>query len=393
MRLTELTVRSLKSPEKGQKTYLDDTLRGFGVRVSPQGAKAFVLVHGRNRSRMTIGRYPVISLSEARIRAKEILAEQTLGRSRLPTTLFSDAVELYLAGLHPRNKPSSVQSTRRRLIRHFLPPLRRERLEDITASQISKIIDRLLDTPSEANHALVAVRGFFTWTERRHLVTRNPCALLQAPTRAVSRDRVLSDEELGKVLSAATLEESMFGSIVALLVLTGQRRGEIVALSGKMIDMQGKTITLPASLTKNGREHRFPFGRRTEELLRRQFQDGILFPARGSNGFFSGWSKCKARFDRKCGVQNWTLHDLRRTFATQLAALGAPIHVTEKLLNHVTGTISGVAAIYNRHSYMDEMRQAVAAYDAHLASLASALSQHLRIDATVPFQKVSGDST
>jgi|SRR5665213_3248418 len=369
MHLTDLTVRSLKSPESGQKTYLDDTLPGFGVRISPAGSKAFVLVHGRNRRRTTIGRYPVISLSEARARAKEILAEEILGKSRLPTTAFSDAVELYLAGLPQRNKPSSVQSTKRRLVRHFVPPLRRERLDEITASQISQIIDRLVDTPSEANHALVAIRGFFSWAERRHLVSRSPCGLLQSPSRSVSRERVLSSEELKKVLGAATLDRSPFGAIVELLVLTGQRRGEIAALSSTMIDMPTKTIMLPSSLTKNGRKHTFPFGTRAEALLQRHFVDGLLFAARGLDGPFSGWSKSKARLDKKCGVQNWTLHDLRRTFATQLAALGTPIHVTEKLLNHVTGTISGVAAIYNRHTYMDEMRQAIEAYERHLATL------------------------
>jgi integrase len=92
----------------------------------------------------------------------------------------------------------------------------------------------------------------------------------------------------------------------------------------------------------------------------------------------NGWSNSKAAFDRlirgeaeKSPVNPWTLHDLRRTFATSLAALGTPIHVTEKLLNHVSGQISGVAAIYNRHAYLDEMRQAIEKWEDRLATLLS----------------------
>ena len=85
---------------------------------------------------------------------------------------------------------------------------------------------------------------------------------------------------------------------------------------------------------------------------------------------FSGWAWHKARFDTLLeGVEPYTLHDLRRTFATVHAKIGTPIYVTEKLLNHVSGTISGVAAVYNRHSYSDEMELAMAAYDEYLAKL------------------------
>jgi integrase len=96
-----------------------------------------------------------------------------------------------------------------------------------------------------------------------------------------------------------------------------------------------------------------------------------VFPSRIEGGtIFKGWGKCKARFDAELeGVEPYTLHDLRRTFASTLARLGTPIHVTEKLLNHISGTVSGVAAIYNRHSYMDEMREAIAAYESHLVKL------------------------
>lgn len=99
----------------------------------------------------------------------------------------------------------------------------------------------------------------------------------------------------------------------------------------------------------------------------------FLFPAKRTQvrgvptTVFNGWSKSKERL--KADIPPWTLHDLRRTFSSNLAALGTPIHVTEKLLNHASGTISGVAAVYNRHTYFDEMRQAILTYEIHLAQL------------------------
>ena len=89
----------------------------------------------------------------------------------------------------------------------------------------------------------------------------------------------------------------------------------------------------------------------------------------GEKLFFNGWGKAKVRLDKASGVSDWTLHDLRRTYATLHAQIGTPIHVIERLLNHVSGTLSGVAGIYNRYSYQDEMAKAVVAYTAYIRKL------------------------
>jgi integrase len=81
---------------------------------------------------------------------------------------------------------------------------------------------------------------------------------------------------------------------------------------------------------------------------------------------FAGWSKAKSLLDNVSGVSGWTLHDIRRTVATRLAEMGVAPHVIERLLNHTTGQISGVAAIYNRARYLDEMRQALELWENHL---------------------------
>ena len=127
-------------------------------------------------------------------------------------------------------------------------------------------------------------------------------------------------------------------------------------------------------MTKNGREHTFPIGPSCLSLLNGLLptKQGYLFPARTSSPsatHFNGWSKSKAALDKLSGVKGYVLHDLRRTFASNLAALGVAPHVVEKLLNHASGQISGVAAIYNRYSFMPEMRDAVAKWETKLKTI------------------------
>jgi integrase len=372
MRLTDLVIKALPVPSAGQVTHTDDDVPGFGVRVSQGGVKAFVLVYGRARRRATIGRYPTITLRQARKAAKELLAERTLGKREPPSVNFEEASKLFISTHFPKNypKPRTKAETERLLNRHFLPSLRHEKLANIHKETVSRVIDRLDKTPSEARHALSAIRQFFNWATGRGYVARSPCEGLKARGRAVSRDRVLMDEELRKVLLHARSEPSTFHSIVQLLICTGQRRNEIASLRAEWIDFKNRTITLPATITKNKRQHTFPFGPLAETVLKAGRPKGLLFPARGKDDtVVNGWSKLKPAFDNECPLDPWTLHDLRRTCATNLAALGVPVHVTEKLLNHVSGTTGGIVAVYQRHAYIDEMREAIKAWENHLTAL------------------------
>ena len=368
MRLTDISIRALPVPPKGQRTYYDDILSCFGCRVSQGGTRSFVLMHGSDRQVITIGRYPVITLSDARKEARRILAERTLGKHRAKSISFDAARMLFLAGCEQKNRARTVADYRRLLKRHFA--FGRKQLSDIITEDITRRLDRLSNTPSEQNHALVAIKIFFRWALRRRYIEHNPCeGLLQS--HAVPRERVLADKELAAVYRAA--DGYPFGAIVRLLVLTGQRRSEIGSLKWDWIDTNARTITLPSSITKNKRAHTFPYGEIVAGILDTiPRQEDYLFPAsrehvRGKpTAAFNGYPKAKAALDAKSGVSNWTLHDLRRTFSTIHAAIGTPPHITERLLNHASGVLSGVAAIYNRHAYMDEMRAAIAKYEGHL---------------------------
>jgi integrase len=372
--LTDLTLRNLKPVEGRQVIYLDRTLKGFGVRISEKGAMSFVLTYGADRKRVKIGDVGIIKLTEARAEARRILAERTLGKDIPPSMTVEAALAVFLADAEKRTKSRTTRDYTRLLRRH-LAKLFRASLADVSARDLAHIQDRLGDTPSEAAHALVAIKVFFNWCVRRGYVAISPCARLTA-AKSPSRDRVLNDAELKLVYDQALTFPFPFGAIVRLLILTGQRRSEIGLLRWEWIDADKRTISLPPEITKNNRPHTFPYGQMVTDILDTvPRSDGYVFPAAREHvkgravRTINGWSNSKKAFDKLALIAPWTLHDLRRTFATNLAALGTPIHVTEKLLNHVSGTTGGLVAVYQRHAYMDEMRAAVFAWEKRLSEL------------------------
>ncbi len=370
-RLSDAVIRSLK-PAARQYFFRDDTLRGFGVRVSPQGTKTFALMHGAERRLTTIGRYGIITLLEARVVAKKMLAEQTLGNHAPQIVSFQEALDLYVSTHLPNNR--TAYESERVLKKLLLPALQSKKLPHIRYHHVADIVDRIKTRPA-ANHLYFEARTFFNWAVRRHFLSTSPLAGSTQPHPTVSRDRVLTHSEMRSVWNAASAIGYPYGSIVQLL-FWGQRKSETAAIRREWIS--NDVISFPAAFVKNERRHDFPIGPFASSLIETIPNGGsMLFPARGFDDRpFGGWSAGFIRLQRESGVPGFVLHDLRRTFATELASLGVAIHVIEKLLNHTSGQLSGVAAIYNRYSFAKEMRGAVLLWERHLSSiLANTVSQ------------------
>jgi integrase len=349
VRLTDITIKALKAPEKGVVYHTDDLLTGFGIRCSEGGTKSYVLTYGPRRTRETIGRVGVIGLKQARQEAKRRLADITLGANKPRSLPWNEALEEYLAHVGKKCRPSTLKSYRRHLEGHFrFGPTK---MTALNPEDFQKALRRLEDRPAELHHAFVYLRAFVRWAYRKHYLDKNPIERMEAPPRSRAKDRILTDAELRKVWNAAP--DDPFGRIVRLLILCGQRVGETSRIEPGMI--AGDTITLPSSITKNGIEHTFPFPRMAKPYLHHLS--------------YQGFSKAKTRLDTASGVYGWTLHDLRRTFASKLGALGVPFHVIEKLLNHVSGSFAGVTGVYQRHDFLPEMRTAVAKWEKRLQQI------------------------
>lgn len=365
-RLTDASVRALK-PASRQYFVRDETVRGFGVRVSPGGTKTFALMHGADRRLTSIGRCGVITLQEARVAAKKMLAEETLGNHAPQTATFRDALDIYISTHLPNNR--TAYESERVLKKHLLSPLQSKKLTQIHYQHVAVIVDRI-KTNAAANHLYVEARTFFNWAVKRRYLAVSPLAGSTPPHPFVSRDRVLTHEELRSLWYAAEKIGYPYGTIVQLL-FWGQRRGETAAIRRDWF--ANDLISFPPEVVKNGRRHDFPIGPFASRIVGSIPKRGpMLFPARGREDRpFAGWSAGFCELERLSGVKSFVLHDLRRTFATELASLGVAIHVIEKLLNHTGGQLSGVAAIYNRFSYAKEMREAVMLWEKHLTALLS----------------------
>lgn len=370
--LTDLTVKNLQTDTRA--TYFDAGLKGFALRVTATGVKTFVIVHGKERDRKweTIGRYEPLhlTLSKARKEAGDRLAKIRLGiREQTPSQTFEEAFSLFKqTHTRQKNRERTAKDTERLIQKHLIPKLGRKNISQIATYDVMQVIDKLLPTPGTCTHVFAAARLIFRWAEKRRLILRSPIDGVPAPVEVVARERTLTDDELGEVLSKAQADGSTFSKVVLLLAVTGQRRAQIAALRGEYI--QGDAIHWPADAMKK-RQHSIPLAPMAKTLLADAPKEGCVFAARGSDSPFNGFSKCKLAFDQKLeGVAPWTLHDLRRNFSTGLARLRVPPHIKEMLLSHASAKTE-VEAIYDQYTYMEEQREALLKWENHLQALLS----------------------
>ncbi len=369
MRLTDLSIQKLKPREAGQYTVFDDQLPGFGIRIS-QRSKSFVVMYGESRRLKTLGRYPTLTLKTARRDALAFIASLSPSQPHLARLGYSEACERFLEECAHTLKPKTITDYRRRLKFYgFQKPI-----QEVTRRDILTKLHTLSNQPVHQNHTFDTIFTFFNWALRNELIDRHPLQGEKKPNPKRHRDRVLSEDELRKVYMHAEAYGFPYGHIVRLLILTGQRRAEITYLTW---DRVGETLQFPD--TKNRSDHKIPLlpmaraviesipmtdeeqerGKRSKHFL---FENTKPVP-------FSAFSKAAAEFNKPMDIAPYTLHDLRRTFSSTMAMLGVPLHVTERILNHKSGTISGVAAIYNRYTFAREMEDALATYEAYVAKL------------------------
>jgi integrase len=390
-KLSERTVARLKPPtDRVFVDVWDQTLPAFGIQLRATGRRSWIIAVRRpgkaTTSRIKIGDPATMSLTQAKERARELMgdldqlavetdpADDDFDPDHLTGDSLIDAVitGFILRDQKPRNRSwrCSEQILRHDLTAWYFRPLR-----SITRADVIKMLDRVLDRgkPRAANLLLGHVKRMFNWTIERGLLEVSPAALVKPPSPKSERDRVLTDPELYEVWQGCDRLGWPFGPLVRLLILTAQREGEVAAMRWSDLDLETGIWTLTGAQTKAKRAHLIPLSAATVEILRALPRfDGcdFVFPAhRTSNArSVNGFSKVKVRLDKICGVQEWVLHDLRRTTATKMAALRVSPHVTEKILNHAASrTVGPMGRIYQRYDYLEERREALEQWAAALA--------------------------
>jgi integrase len=403
--LTAAGVARLKSDLRKRVEIPDAILPGLYLVVQPSGVKTWaVRYRHRGRSRkLTIGRYPVFDVVKAREVAREALqaiaagcdpaAEKRERQRPEPLDPGRDLVSAHVAAfmarhVRPSTKARTAAETERRFQKYVLPVWGARRVQDIGRRDVIELLDGIVDAgvPITANRTLTTLKTFFSWLVDRSVIDQSPCVRVKAPAPESSRDRVLSNDEIRLLWKAADRLGSPHGNFVQLLLLTAQRRDEVAGL--KRSELPAPDLwTIPAERTKGGRAHDVPLSAAAKDIVENAPRIGssaFVFTIEGDKPI-TGYSGAKRRLDalmaeiateeaRTAGrepptIEPWTFHDIRRTAASGLARLGMPVNVIEAVLNHRGGEVSGVAAVYNRHSYLPEKRRALETWARYVADL------------------------
>lgn len=280
----------------------------------------------------------------------------------------------------PNTRPATAAETERSLKREVVGRWKGRRLSTITKADVHELLDEIVDrgSPIAANRLLATFRKCCSWAVERGLIEKSPCDGVKPPAIGKSRDRVLSDAELKRVWRACDALGYPFGPMIQLLIVTAQRRDEVSGLTWQELDLDAKAWTLPRARAKNNVEHVTPLSTAALAIIsglpKIGTEPSFLFTTTG-RGPVSGFSKAKTMLDKMLAADgagdfpHWTFHDLRRTGATGLARIGVNLPVVERILNHVGASFSGVAGVYQRHSFDTERRHALDAWAEHIKRL------------------------
>jgi len=405
--LTDLFCERVKPPASGRAEYFDANFGGLALRVTDSGHKSFSVHYRMNGKlrRYTLGQFPAMKPAQARREASAVLelaragadptaAKKALRYTRPPEAdTFKAIAEDYLARHMAKNTAAATfVEAKRTLDCDVLPKWGARPIATITRRDVIELIDGISGRGAriQANRVQARLRAMFNWAVEKGRLDVSPMEGMKLTTKERPRDRALSDSEIRWLWAAIDEVGWPFGGLTKLLLLTAQRRDEVAGMEWSEIDLDKRTWTLPREKAKNNRVHEIQLSEAAISVLESLPRIGTryVFTTTGDVPI-AGFSRAKRRIDaamitarrkelslvgpdsehRKMrglpnrslpvDVPNWTFHDLRRTAATGMARLNIAPHVVDKVLNHVSGTIRGVAAVYNRFDYLNERRQAL----------------------------------
>jgi integrase len=401
VKLTDAAVRRLTAPKNARIDYFDAAFPGLALRVTGGNDRRpdrrtwtfFYRFGGKQRRKTFEPGYPALSLAAARQQATEAQLQIKAGidpaaaklaakeqAARTPDTMANVVEQFIRLDLERRKRaPQYISGTRRIFENHVLPRWKKRDIKSISRRDVIELLDAVMEdgTPIAANRTLAAIRALFNWALRRDMIESTPTALVERPGEEIRRERTLTAGEIKAVWSASAEVGYPFGQFFQLALVTGQRRDEVARMRWSDIDLDTKLWTLAAETTKANRTHVVPLAPLAIDILKalpRIAQSPCVFTSSGAAPI-SGFSKAKARLDqailRQRGepIPPWTIHDLRRSAATEMGRLGVSRFAIGRVLNHADRTVTG---IYDRHSYLDQKRHALEVWAHYLVSLPQA---------------------
>jgi integrase len=354
-RLTDASVRRLPTPQQGKQITPDSEVLGFGVRVTANGARSYVLRYttraGRERV-YTIGDASVWRASAAREKAKELRREIEDGGDPLgaleaeraaPTVV--DLIERFRTEHLPRKRASTRGDYDGILRLHIAPHFgQHTKVADVTFADIDALHRKITRSGATyvANRCVAVLNRMFNLAIRWGWCERNPCKGIERNTE-YRRQRYLSSEELvGLTRALAKHPSREAADAIRLLLLTGARRGEVFGMRWQDVDLGAATWSKPAASTKQKRAHEVPLSAPALQLLaniqKRQRRTGehskFVFPGDGASGHVVELKKSWEQLCKAAAIEDLRIHDLRHSYASQLVSGGASLALVGALLGH-----------------------------------------------------------
>jgi len=404
LRLNDKNIKAIEKPTKGNRVLWDDDLTGFGLRVTANDVRSFVLnyrIDGRER-RTTIGKWPAWTATAARAKAAELRRGVDDGADPLaakqqrridPT--FGELVATYLEIEGPRQR--RIADVEAMLKRDVLPHWGRTKAKDLRRRDVIALVEAKAQTaPAAANKVLGIIGRVFRFAVRREILEVSPALEVRKPGEERSKDRVLSRAELAKFWAALRVGDHFSEQTAAalrLILATAQRPGEVCGMRWADLDIKGAVWTIPAEGAKNRLSHRVPLNATALEVLeglpriceyvfpKARTADGPIDHNTLSGAVRKALLKPRAKDRAPLPIkERFTPHDLRRTAASFMASAGVQRFIVGQVLNHVE---SGVTRVYDRHGYDKEKRKALDRWDRLLRSIVAGETggKVVRIDA------------
>ena len=388
-KLTTKFVENVK-PAAHRREIPDAGCRGLYLVVQPTGRKAWAVRYRFEGKPRKLTLDAGLTLASARKAATDALHE--LERGNDPAALKFDAeakaekaatererdtvqrlAEQFIEKYAKRKtRPSSWRQAEHVFNNIVLPAWRGRVVHDIQRRDIRELVENVaVDRPVMANRALAHLSRFFNWLCEQDIVAASPCAGVKPPAKENARDRVLSDDEIKALWHACDAIGGAVSPVVKLLLLTGQRCGEVVGM--RRSEISGDVWTLSPARTKNKERHEVPLSGRALAIIEAMpaIDEDFVFTSSKTKRL-GNMSHAKAALDASMKPkQPWVLHDLRRTAASGMAALGIKLPVIEKVLNHKSGSFRGIVGVYQRHEYAAEKRDALQRWANHVEGLVS----------------------
>jgi integrase len=390
-RFTDLYVRKIK-PKAAAYVVWDTHQHGLAIRVQPTGTKAWKVIysrHGRPRW-LHLGNANAIGLADARTLAAEAMLAVAKGKdpaaekkAERGSGTFADLAAKYVDQWAKKHNKSWRQGET--LIRRYVTPRwAKFQASTITRRDVKALMARI-EAPIAANQTLAAVSAIFTWAVREDILLTNPCKLV-ARNPVKSRERVLSDSEIPKFWSAFDDAGLIVGTALKVILLTGQRPGEVAHMRREHIkdswwERPGAPVpSLGWPGTKNAQAHRVWLPAPVQALMA-QFagEDAGSVFAGPRGGPVTGLDGAMRAICAKLGAERATPHDLRRTFSTTVTSLGFGRDALNRVTNHREG---GIASVYDRHGYAEENKRVMEAVAARIMALAEGRADEGRV---IPF--------